>query len=523
MKHLLKLFFVVLTATISLTGYAADKDEITLTVTSDGATKDEAIKNALRTAIEQAYGAFVSANTTILNDELVKDEIVTVSNGSIKEYKEIASAQIENGSYSVTLSATVSLPHLITYAKNHGSECEFAGNTFGMEMKLFKIQKENELKALYNCIPIVESMIRNSLSWNMKVEEPRIADNTLKDLISEIEQGEYESFHSKYYYYKGNYEYKIQSLNYLLYGDSRHPERKENLNHEVFEMIAPLAKGENIAITFKIGCVYDYNNVKQYIRNLLGGLSLTYDEYQNYNRKGFNPGCFAYTGLKGFVKVPYKEDVRYLDYIGWWLRNSSEDLGRWYDSLKLSVLQIKNDFKIIDNTGQESYFNPSYFALMPTAEIHYGNLTTVYIGDLTISMHDYTTESWTKCLDFFNNNFVGTKDHSGSSGSFLGLKKYAHGRYDDDYLCIGGSGLFSNLFMISDVKFEGINRNSVRALVDLQCDWNNPRTDPDEPMMPWEITVFLPASEIERYSHFKVATAHTPKLDIPLDNLVPKK
>lgn len=151
MKHLLKLLLVILTATISLAAYAADKDEITLTVTSDGATKDEAIKNALRTAIEQAYGAFVSANTTILNDELVKDEIVTVSNGSIKEYKILSEYEKGGGSgYSVTANATVSLPHLITYAKNHGSECEFAGNTFGMEMKLFKLQKENELKAIYN-------------------------------------------------------------------------------------------------------------------------------------------------------------------------------------------------------------------------------------------------------------------------------------------------------------------------------------------------------------------------------------
>ena len=33
----------------------------------------------------------MSANTTILNDELVKDEIVTVSNGSIKDYKEVSS------------------------------------------------------------------------------------------------------------------------------------------------------------------------------------------------------------------------------------------------------------------------------------------------------------------------------------------------------------------------------------------------------------------------------------------------
>ena len=34
---------------------------------------------ALRSAIEQAFGTFVSANTTILNDEVVKDEIARLA------------------------------------------------------------------------------------------------------------------------------------------------------------------------------------------------------------------------------------------------------------------------------------------------------------------------------------------------------------------------------------------------------------------------------------------------------------
>ena len=176
MKQVLKVMIVVLCLATSFVSKAVATDEITLTVSSDGPTKDDAVKNALRTAIEQSYGAFVSANTSILNDELVKDEIVTVSNGSIKDYKEISSVKTGDGTYSVTLSATVSLPHLITYAKNHGSECEFAGNTFGMEMKLFELQKENELKALYNLIPVMVDVAKNNMTWKMNVAEPRLAD-----------------------------------------------------------------------------------------------------------------------------------------------------------------------------------------------------------------------------------------------------------------------------------------------------------------------------------------------------------
>ena len=153
-------------------------EEITLTVSSDGPTKDDAVKNALRLALEQAYGAFVSANTTILNDELVKDEIVTISTGAIKEYSIVSEVEKPDGKgFMVTTKATVSLPHLITYAKNHGSECEFAGNTFGMQMKLWELQKKNELIALKNLFSQAKAMLPSQINWTLKVEEPKFVDD----------------------------------------------------------------------------------------------------------------------------------------------------------------------------------------------------------------------------------------------------------------------------------------------------------------------------------------------------------
>ena len=77
--------------------YAQNQNDVTLIVSADGDSKEEATKVALRSAIEQAYGTFVSANTTILNDELVQDEIVTVASGNIKDYKEITCKQMPNG------------------------------------------------------------------------------------------------------------------------------------------------------------------------------------------------------------------------------------------------------------------------------------------------------------------------------------------------------------------------------------------------------------------------------------------
>ena len=67
----------------------AQPKEVTIVVTGEGATKEEATNNALRSAVEQTYGVFVSANTEILNDEILKDEIATLSSGNIKSFQEI--------------------------------------------------------------------------------------------------------------------------------------------------------------------------------------------------------------------------------------------------------------------------------------------------------------------------------------------------------------------------------------------------------------------------------------------------
>ena len=51
-------------------------DTVTLVTSGTGANKEEATNNALRSAIEQAYGTFVSSNTQLVNDEITRDEIV---------------------------------------------------------------------------------------------------------------------------------------------------------------------------------------------------------------------------------------------------------------------------------------------------------------------------------------------------------------------------------------------------------------------------------------------------------------
>jgi hypothetical protein len=159
-------------AMFSLSAFAQTIEEVTLTVSGDGATKEKATEVALRSAIEQAFGVFVSANTQILNDELVKDEIATVSSGNIKAYEEIATMTLPNGNTVVTLKAVVSVSKLISYAQSKGSSAEFAGATFGMNMKLKELNKANEEKAIKNLISQLGAL--TLFDYKLELGEPRL-------------------------------------------------------------------------------------------------------------------------------------------------------------------------------------------------------------------------------------------------------------------------------------------------------------------------------------------------------------
>lgn len=157
MKRIL-IFTFALFISLSL---SAQDNTIRLTVSGEGATKEEATANALRSAIEQAFGTFVSANTQILNDDIVKDEIATISSGNIQEYTELGCITMPDGSKSVSLSATVSIGNLISYAKSKGSSAEFAGALFAMNMKMKRLNKDNEAKALSHLITRLDKIVEN--------------------------------------------------------------------------------------------------------------------------------------------------------------------------------------------------------------------------------------------------------------------------------------------------------------------------------------------------------------------------
>ena len=144
---------------------------VSLVASGTGQTEKEARENALRSAIEQAFGTFVSANTEVLNDELVKDEIATIASGNINHFNVISTTKNESGLYDVSLQAIVSIGNLTNYTKSKGFQVELAGAEFVMNMKMRELNKKNELAAIEHLQKKLKSIANNGGLFNYELEK----------------------------------------------------------------------------------------------------------------------------------------------------------------------------------------------------------------------------------------------------------------------------------------------------------------------------------------------------------------
>lgn len=169
MKKILSLVAAMIIAATTF----AQVNEVTLTVIGTGVNEEQATLQALRSAIEQSFGTFVSANTTILNDRLVQDEIVSVSNGNVKEYQKLAVATLSNGQVSVSAKVTVSVNKLISYAKSKGSRAEFAGQAFSANLKIMQLRAKSTQQTIDLMIQQLEKIGKDMFDFKLILGEPQ--------------------------------------------------------------------------------------------------------------------------------------------------------------------------------------------------------------------------------------------------------------------------------------------------------------------------------------------------------------
>jgi hypothetical protein len=174
-----KIIFIICIFLIANNIYSQEDKIVELTTSASGKTKEEAIHNALRSAIEQAFGVFISSKTEILNDGLLTDQIIALSNGNIQQYEIISEIHINNNTeYAVSVKSKVSISKLTSFIESKGIEVEFKGSLFAMNIKQQKLNENSELKAIDQMVEVLKNISDNSFDFEVATyAEPTVNES----------------------------------------------------------------------------------------------------------------------------------------------------------------------------------------------------------------------------------------------------------------------------------------------------------------------------------------------------------
>jgi hypothetical protein len=164
-----------------------ENKDVTITASGSGATQEDAKQTALRSAIEQAYGAFISTKTEMLNDQVVADEMISVSAGNIKSYEILSQDSLPNGRWGLTLKALVSIDKLTSFVEAKGGTVEIKGGLFALNIKQQLLNEQGEIKAVAEMIGLLHEPMQTAFDYSIKSGTPQSKDAESKNWAIPLE------------------------------------------------------------------------------------------------------------------------------------------------------------------------------------------------------------------------------------------------------------------------------------------------------------------------------------------------
>jgi hypothetical protein len=168
------LFFVFLT--LGLFAQTDNKD-VNITTSGSGKTLEEAKQAALRSAIEQAFGAFISSKTEMFNDQVVADQMASVSSGNIKSYEMLNESQLPDGSWGVTVKTIVSVDKLTSFVEAKGIAVEIKGGMFALNIKQQILNEVGEVNVITEMVGLIHEIMQTSIDYSLFVGDPKSKDS----------------------------------------------------------------------------------------------------------------------------------------------------------------------------------------------------------------------------------------------------------------------------------------------------------------------------------------------------------
>lgn len=133
-----------------------------------GISEMEAIKNAQRNAIEQTLGTYISSKTLVQNDELLSDNISSISDGEILDYKLLESTEISEKEFFVVIDVKVSKSQVANYFnRNSETAIEFQGDLFSNNIEIIDLNKISEINSIKNLLDVANKYVENLVNYEI--------------------------------------------------------------------------------------------------------------------------------------------------------------------------------------------------------------------------------------------------------------------------------------------------------------------------------------------------------------------
>ena len=179
LKTILSIFFILLATTNAFS--QTDSKDVSITSSGSGKTLEDAKQAALRSSIEQAFGAFISSKTEMFNDQVVADQMASVSSGNIKSYEVLNESQLPDGSGGVTLKTIVSVDKLTSFVEAKGIAVEIKGSMFALNIKQQLLNEQGEFKALAEMVGLLHEPMQISFDYAIKSGDLKSLDAESKN------------------------------------------------------------------------------------------------------------------------------------------------------------------------------------------------------------------------------------------------------------------------------------------------------------------------------------------------------
>ncbi len=161
--------------------------------TGYGTNKEQALNHAFKSAIQQYVGVVVDSETIMKNGELIKDNILTASNGFIKSY-DVLSTRVEDGLVETQIKAIVESQKIFSKIKKLkintiSFQSEISGKNLKAEIVTKQQSKKDSAKILKKAIDkfLSTSSIQDMLDLkilNAKFEKDKVKDFKIPIVIN---------------------------------------------------------------------------------------------------------------------------------------------------------------------------------------------------------------------------------------------------------------------------------------------------------------------------------------------------